>query len=406
MKKIKLLALFLAFFAYGCSNKGYDITVTAGGSKAVLDGIENTLADFTEKTKIKVKLVRAFDNLTAKDIVISQEMNKQQGFSDVLITDTCYIQSMAAANLLEDISAEYADKASGFPQGVFAACKRSTGIYALPIAVDAYVMFCLPEPFVKAGVKLPDETSKILPSLSSVAAYHRKVNPRWLEGPFISYCGAQTEALTETFMALSGGITVTDGKVNVFSESHKEAVRAMKAFADHKKNFPMEKLNQKFLAADFMQRRSLLMIAPVSIQSDLKSEISPVKGRYTVIKMPGNKTIATGLCAAIPLNSRAKSKAKRLLLYLASNEGQVQFSLNSGYMPAIKDAALDARVVASYPHASWYYDYAAAAPVKPVLSNYQYVSERLREAITYAVSGAKSYDEAFKTIENEVTASR
>jgi len=407
MKTIKILAVLTAviFIISGCSGKKYDITVTAGGNKAALDGLEKTLASFTAKTRIKVKLTRAADPLIAKDMVTSQVMNKQSG-ADVLITDTCYVQAMAAGNILEDLSHDFSGLEPEFPGNISAACKRNGGIYAVPVAFDAYVIYCLLEPFKKAGVLPPVQISGILPSLSSVASYHRKINKRWMEGPFISYSAAGTEALTETFLALSGGVEINDGRINASSAPQKNTIDTMKAFSAAKKNFEMEKLNSWFLAADFMQARSLLMIAPVSIQSELKAENSPVKGKYTVLKMPGGKTIATGIGAGIPLNSQAKAKAKKLLAYLMSSEGQVQLALNCGYMPSIKSAAQDSQVVAMYPHASWYYEYAVTAPAKPVLSNYQYVSERLREAIQYSVSGAKSFKEAFSTVSDEVTAAR
>lgn len=404
MKKFVLFLMIAAVSVAGVSCTR-PLAVSMAAQPEQVSAVQAAINDFTKKTGIKVILNSVQGTMPQAMSNIASSLDSQSS-PDVVLVNMEWIQSLAASGLLKPF--EKAGTADFF-QNVLAADTREGKLVALPVTMDAGVVFYRKDAAEGYGL------TKLPLTYQEVAAYSRDMNKKiknagrgaMLNSAYYAFQGSVTEQTVCNFIeaALSngGGIKLEDGKFIINTPQNKKALETLKGLITSKvsssKNYELGK--DEYIRAFFQQGSAFAIRGWASDISFHNSSVSLLKGKAGVYEVPAlvkgkSSPVAGGLHVAVGAKSVSAQNAFKLADFLVSRDAQKKMALNGGITPARKDLYSDTEIISLRPEYAALPAVFSKASLRPVDPRYPKASEIMQKYISAALFGAYSAAEALE----------
>lgn len=412
-------ACALGLFACGSgSTKNEPLVFAVGGVPAELDVWEKVIADFTRATGRKVELLRqpADSDQRRQGLAVALQAHRSQ--PDVFLMDVAWIAQFAASGWLApmgkaDGSDSLPDPGS-FPAGVRAVDLLDGKPMAMPVYVDAGLLYYRKDLLEKYGFTGPPETWEEMQAMSrKVQAGERKPDPY-----FYGYVwqGAQYEGLVCNFLEVAssagGGFAGKDGGFQVDSEPNRRALELMAGMVGEQGISPPETFTgmKEEEVRRYFQKGSALFERNWPYAWALhQAGDSPVRGKVGIAPLPhfpGHKPAATlgGWHVGISAYSEKRADAMSLVRYILSVPVQKRLALELGWNPARKEVYGDPDVLARLPHFKALGEVFSYAVPRPNLPYWSQLSEVLQRGLNAALAGKTRPEAALRQAQDEASA--
>ncbi len=408
-----LTACFL--LPVSCGREGGGVTLMIGGAPAELDYWENIVSDFSTETGITVSVMRQPTDTDQRRQSLIVPLKAGESDPDVFLMDIIWIGQFAASGWLEPLNGYMTqddfDLGPFFAGIIDFADRFENGIVAMPVYVDAGLLYYRTDLLETYGFDTPPETWSQLVAISSeIQAAERKRNPDFTA--FV-WQGAQYEGLICNFLefALSNGGSLVDrnGKLTLARQANIEALQFMKdLITDYKISPPntYTEMKEEEVRSFFENGNAVFERNWPYAWGLHQADSSPVKGKTGIALLPrfeGGRHVAAlgGWHVGISQASDNKVEAWELVKFIVSRETQLGFALNLGWNPARRDIYDSEEIAAAVPHLVELKDVFLRASARPNLPYYSLVSRVLQREVNAALSGISSPEQALRDAQSE-----
>jgi multiple sugar transport system substrate-binding protein len=408
-------ALAVALLGVACSRDHEKVTLMLGGAPAELDYWESLIAEFSEETGIPVVLMRQPTDTDQRRQSLLVPLKAGESDPDVFLMDIIWIGQFAASGWLEPLDAymrrDAFDLSPFFTDIIDFADRFKGGIVAMPVYIDAGLLYFRKDLLAEYGYNAPPETWNDLVDMSlKVQSGQRTANPAFWG--FV-WQGAQYEGLTCTFLefALSNGGMLVDAEGNLTLNRDKniEALAFMHGLiSDHAVSPPntYTEMKEEEVRSTFQSGNALFERNWPYAWGLHQSEGSPVRGKVGIGLLPrfeGGRHVAAlgGWHAGISSSSDAKDAAWELVKFILSRKTQTGFALKLGWNPARKDLYDSEEIRQAAPHLVELKAVFESATARPNVPYYSLLSRVLQQQVNAALSGSISPEQALNEAQTE-----
>ena len=394
------------------------VTFAVGGAPAEFDHWERVARDFERTTGIRVELLRQPTDTGLRRQGLTVPLQARQSSPDVFLMDVAWLAQFAASRWLEPLD-PYLGKegcaaaASFFPRMIEAADTYGGAVVALPVYVDAGLLYYRKDLLRKYGLPGPPRTwEELLRYSEEVQRGERPTRPGFFA--FV-WQGAQYEGLVCDFLEFagpSGGFGVVDGVVVVDTPANRKAVRFMRDLVGKYGVSPPntytemreEEVRTFFQGGNALFERNWPYAWPLH-----ESRGSPVRGETGIAPLPGWTPEAGTSClggwhAGISRFSDAKPESVKFPCFLTSYGTQKDLALALGWNPGRQDVYSDPVLLRKNPHLGQLRGVFERARPRPLLPYYSQLSEILQRRLNAALAGTSTPAEALSEARREMQA--
>lgn len=417
MKRVTGIFLAAAIAALSaCSKKPAELVFSVGGAPNEVEVWEKIVKRFSEEKGVRASLLRQPTDSDQRRQGLLVPLKAGKADPDVFLADIAWIGQFAASGWLEDLAPYAAKDGDGlkafWPKVIDHADRYNGELSALPVYVDAGMLYYRTDLLKKYGIKAPpDSWPELLSASLKIQAGERVSNPGFFG--FV-WQGAQYEGLVCDFMefASSGekAIAVRDGVVGLATAANIRALTFMRdAILKDRISPPNtytemkeEEVRTFFQQGNAAFERNWPYAWGLHQQAD-----SPVKGRVGIARIPrfpGGVSVSTlgGWHIAVSKFSDDKPGAWEFVRYVTSPAVQKELALELGWNPGRMDVYRDKDVLKAYPHFARLEKIFANAYPRPNVPYYTQISAILQRHLNSALSGAAEPEAALKAAETEV----
>jgi multiple sugar transport system substrate-binding protein len=391
------------------SSKDEKVTIVYASGKDVTQGTEKTIEAF-EKSHPNIKIdYREMPSDTGKshDAYVTM-LNAKSSEIDVFEIDVIWPAEFAQAGYilpLDRFIKENNFDLSQYNQGALSAAQFNGKQWALPKFIDAGLLF-----YRKDLVENPPKTWDEL-----IAKARELKGKKGMDYGYLmqakQYEGLVTNALE--FIASYGG-NFFDKEGNVIVNSP-ETIKGLKKMAEIVKSdlvpdnittFTEVESNISFIEGNSPFIRNW----PYEYAAANNKENSEIVGKVGVAPLPagdaGSAAALGGWMGAINKYSEHKKAAWEFLKFMAGPEGQKIDAIHGGHAPTILSLYEDKEVLEANPYFAkeGFVKGLDAAVSRPVVSNYQEVSEIIQTQVSKAITGSVTVEDAVQSMEKELKA--
>jgi multiple sugar transport system substrate-binding protein len=411
---LALLALALA----SCPGERSQVTIMIGGAPAELDHWEKIAREFTEKSGIQVNLMRQPTDTDQRRQSLIIPLKAGESDPDVFLMDIIWIGQFAASGWLEGLDAYVAadrfDLTSFFPDMIEQVDRFEGNLVALPVYVDAGLLYYRTDLLSQYGYAAPPETWTELEEMAArVQEGERPANPGFWG--FV-WQGAQYEGLVCNFLeqAVSNGGQMVDqrGDLTLDCPENAKALKSMRDLIAVRMISPpntFTEMKEEEVRTLFEGGNALFERNWPYAWALHQSETSRVRNKVGIALLPraeGGKHAAAlgGWHVALSRSSDNKKASWELLKFIVSPEVQLGFAKTLGWNPARQDVYDSPDLLAMAPHLVTLRDAFRAAVARPNLPYYSLVSRVLQARVNAAVAGAETPEDALAKAQQEALA--
>lgn len=404
-----------ATIALSCAHEQGRVALMVGGAPAELDYWESVARQFADETGIQVSLMRQPTDTDQRRQSLIIPLKAGEHDPDVFLMDIVWIGQFAASGWLEPmdpyVRTDHFDMGPFFPQMIEFADRYRGDLVALPVYVDAGLLYYRTDLLHKYGYAAPPETWPELVEMAAKAqAGERRENPDFWG---FLWQGAQYEGLVCNFLeyALSGGGKMVDasGALALDARENIGALQFMRdLIATYKISPPNtytemkeEEVRSVFQAGNALFERNW----PYAWGLHQGSE-SPVRGRVGIALLPraeGGRHAATlgGWHVGISKSSDSKQASWKLAKFIVSRETQLGFALNLGWNPSRHDLYAAPELADLAPHLVTLRQVFATASPRPNFPYYSLLARVVQAKVNRALAGDATPEAALRDAQEE-----
>jgi len=406
MHLLKMLMIMAGLLLlHSCGTK--KVSLWVGGAPDEIAYWQQIVQYYNDSTGSAVELVQQPTDTDARRQGITTALAAGQPDPDVFVMDVAWLSQMIESKWLLWLDPLRADT-SDFYSSILAAADivRDT-LWALPLYVDAGVLYYRTDLLEELGKTTPPQTWEQLIELSIDL---QKVHPEiW----GYVFQGAQYEGLVCNFLEVAesagGGIAI-EQKPHIASEENIKALALLRSFIDSLQISPPntytdmqeEQVRQLFQSGKALFERNWPYAWSLHTRAGAVTQ-----GKTGIAPLPhfaGHNSAATlgGWHVGISRYTDMPQQARDLLFYLISKEVQTQLALNLGWNPGRKSVYSDSAVIAAMPHLQKLSPVFKNAVARPMVPYYSSLSSVLQVHLNAALSGRVKPREALRAAEEEI----
>jgi len=411
---LALVALLLA----SCGSERSQVTIMIGGAPAELDHWEQLAREFTARSGVEVNLMRQPTDTDQRRQSLIIPLKAGESDPDVFLMDIIWIAQFAASGWLEGLDGYAArdrfDLGSFFPDMIEQVDRFQGNLVALPVYVDAGLLYYRTDLLSKYGYTAPPQTWDELTRIAAqVQEGERVANPAFWG--FV-WQGAQYEGLVCNFLeqAVSNGGRLVDqgGDLTLDDPANAKALGLMRGLiADLKISPPntFTEMKEEEVRTMFESGNALFERNWPYAWALHQAEASQVRGRVGIAVLPrgeaGRHAAALGgWHIAVARSSDNKQAAWELVKFIVSPQAQLGFAKTLGWNPARQDVYDSPDLLAGAPHLVTLRDAFRVAVARPNLPYYSLVSRVLQARVNAAVAGTETPRDALARAQQEALA--
>jgi multiple sugar transport system substrate-binding protein len=414
-RMLSVLILGLLLLTSTCTRDASKVTLMIGGAPAELDYWERIASEFTEKTGIAVDIMRQPTDTDQRRQSLLVPLKAGEDDPDVFLMDIIWIGQFAASGWLKPLEA-LIDR-DGFDLDPFFggiiefADKYEGRIVALPVYIDAGLLYYRTDLLEKYGYKAPPETwDELVEIATAVQAEERKANPGFWG---FAWQGAQYEGLICTFLefALSNGGSLIDrnGGLTLDRAENIEALTFMRnLIMTHAVSPPntYTEMKEEEVRSLFESGNALFERNWPYAWGLHQAEGSHVKDRVGIALLPrfeGGRHVAAlgGWHVGISQSTNTRDGAWELVKFITSKKTQLGFAMELGWNPARQDVYNTEEIARNVPHLVSLKKVFETASARPNLPYYSLLSRALQQKANAALSGIMSPEDALAEAQEE-----
>jgi len=416
-KNIVLLIVCITVGFVGCEKKETNvITFSVGGAPNEIVVWEKLISEFEVQTGIKVNILRQPTDTDQRRQGLVIALKAKKSNPDVFLMDVAWLGQFAASDWLEPLDTYVKEKDieldSFFTKVINLADKYNNKLIALPVYVDAGLLYYRKDLLNKYGIKNPPRTWKELLEYSIKIQKSERENAPNFYG-FV-WQGAQYEGLICNFIEFAGsnggGILIKDGKVLINSPENRESLEFMKDLITKYQISPpntFTEMKEEEVRMFFQQGNALFERNWPYAWKLHQSEDSPVKNKIGISSLPhfnSGKSVSTlgGWHIGISKYSDAKLQAMEFISFVTSARIQKKLTLELGWNPARKDIYLDKDILQKLPYFRELRDVFENAYPRPNLPFYTQISEVIQKYINSVLAGTVEISKGLKETDREL----
>jgi len=410
-KNIVLLIVCITVGFVGCEKKETNvITFSVGGAPNEIVVWEKLISEFEVQTGIKVNILRQPTDTDQRRQGLVIALKAKKSNPDVFLMDVAWLGQFAASDWLEPLDTYVKEKDieldSFFTKVINLADKYNNKLIALPVYVDAGLLYYRKDLLNKYGIKNPPRTWKELLEYSIKIQKSERENAPNFYG-FV-WQGAQYEGLICNFIEFAGsnggGILIKDGKVLINSPENRESLEFMKDLITKYQISPpntFTEMKEEEVRMFFQQGNALFERNWPYAWKLHQSEDSPVKNKIGISSLPhfnSGKSVSTlgGWHIGISKYSDAKLQAMEFISFVTSARIQKKLALELGWNPARKDIYMDKDILQKLPYFRELRDVFENAYPRPNLPFYTQISEVIQKYINSVLAGTVEISKGLK----------
>jgi multiple sugar transport system substrate-binding protein len=411
---LALVALALA----SCPGERSQVTIMIGGAPAELDHWEKVAREFTAQSGIGVSLMRQPTDTDQRRQSLIIPLKAGEADPDVFLMDIIWIGQFAASGWLEGLDAyvagEHFDLSPFFPDMIDQVDRYEGGLVALPVYVDAGLLYYRTDLLAKYGYAAPPQTwAELVETAARVQEGERAANPSFWG--FV-WQGAQYEGLVCNFLeyAVSNGGQLVDqqGSLTLDRAENANALRFMRDLIAARMISPpntFTEMKEEEVRTLFEGGNALFERNWPYAWALHQGETSRVRNRVGIALLPrgeGGRHAAAlgGWHVAVSRSSDNKKASWELLKFIVSPQVQMGFAKTLGWNPGRQDVYDSPDLVAQAPHLVTLKDALRSSVARPNLPYYSLVSRALQAHINAAVAGTESPEGALARAQQEALA--
>jgi multiple sugar transport system substrate-binding protein len=398
-----------------CTRDAGEVTLMIGGAPAELDYWERIASEFTEEKGIAVDIMRQPTDTDQRRQSLLVPLKAGEDDPDVFLMDIIWIGQFAASGWLEPLDGRMTRDGfdlAPFFGGIIEFADRFAGeVVALPVYIDAGLLYYRTDLLTKHGYKGPPETWDELVEISrAIQIEERKMNPDFWG--FV-WQGAQYEGLICTFLefALSNGGALIDeeGRLTLERTENIEALTFMRdLITTHAVSPPntYTEMKEEEVRSLFESGNALFERNWPYAWGLHQAERSNVKDKVGIALLPrfeGGRHVAAlgGWHVGISRSSNTKDSAWELVKFIVSKKSQLGFALELGWNPARQDIYNTEEIARNVPHLVSLKKVFKTASARPNLPYYSLLSRALQQKANAALSGIMSPEDALRGAQQE-----
>ncbi len=404
---VSLVVLGLALALGGCRDGGpHPLVFSVGGAPAEVAVWEQVAQAFTDSTDIPVEILRQPANTSQQRQALIVSLGAGLPDPDVFLMDVAWVALFADAHWLHPIAA---DTAAFFSSVLDAVDRRGDDLVALPVYLDAGLLYYRRDLLAQAGIAEPPATFAAL--RDDVRRVRDAGHPHI--GGYV-WQGAQYEGLVVNFLEFAGragGLVAEDGGWRVDLPANRQALQLMRDLvtsgvspASTTSEMREEEVRAAFQHGDAVFERNWPYAWALHQQ-----EGSPVRGGVAVASLPGPSadtatTVLGGWHAGISRFSDRADDAARFVAFITSRAVQTRLVRTLGWNPGRRDLYDDAELQHAIPHLATLARVIAHATPRPTVPYYPQMSAILQRHLSAAISGRAAPADALRAAQAELDA--
>ena len=414
-RKSVLIICFMLFLIMSCVGQQKKVvTFAVGGAPNEIEFWGELVSEFSKKTGIEVSILRQPTDTDQRRQGLLIPLKAKRNNPDVFLMDVVWIAQFAAADWLEPlesyIQAEGLDMSVFFGRVVNLADRYEEKLIALPVYIDAGLLYYRKDLLEKYGYKTPPQTWKEL------LTYSQKVQKdmKRTEPSFYGFVwqGAQYEGLICNFLEFAGsegGILMRDDDVFLNTPENIKAAQFMYDLIHKYRISPpntFTEMKEEEVRIFFQQGKVLFARNWPYAWALFQGEDSKVRGKVGIAPIPhftASKSVSTlgGWHIGISKYSDLKAESFAFVKFVTSLVTQKKLASELGWNPGRTDVYSDPEVLEKAPHFIALKEVFENAQARPGLPYYSQVSEVLQQHINAVLAGTISPEEALIRAEKE-----
>jgi len=394
------------------------VTFAVGGAPAEFDQWERIARDFEAGTGIRVELLRQPTDTGLRRQGLTVPLLARQPSPDVFLMDVAWLPQFAASGWLAPLDPFLgkdgcAPKDAFFPRMIDTVDTFGGGVVAVPVYVDAGLLYYRTDLLEKYGLSGPPRTwEELLRESETVQRDERRSRPAFYA--FV-WQGAQYEGLVCDFLEFAGPegtFGVDNGVVAIDTPANRKALRFMRDLIAKYGISPPNtytEMREEEVRAFFQAGNALFERNWPYAWALHESRGSPVRGKTGIAPLPGWKPGRGAAClggwhAGISRYSDALTESAKFLCYLASYDTQKRLALSLGWNPGRRDLYADPELLAKNPWFPELLDAFGRARPRPQLPYYSQLSGILQRHLSAALAGESTPEQALSDARREMQA--
>jgi len=416
---IVAVGLFLcAVLLSGCGGKDRtgELTLAVGGAPNEVAFWEGLANEFESDSGIPVRIIRQPADTDQRRQGLVVPLRSGQRDPDVFLMDVAWLGQFAASGWLEPLDefVQRDDYHTGFffRRVVEMADRHRTELIALPVNVDAGLLYYRTDLLKRFGYDAPPETWEELLAMSErVQKEMRKSEPR-----FFGYLwqGARYEGLICNFLEVAasngGGFRADTNGIRVDDQANREALTFMQGLIHDARVSPpntFTEMKEEEVRSQFQNGLALFERNWPYAWALHNAADSPILGKVGMAPLPhfqGGESAATlgGWHIGISATSDQKEAAWSFLKFAVSLDVQKRMVTELGWNSARRDIYQDRALLDQQPHLEHLRDVMVHAVPRPLVPYYTQISEALQSRINSALAGQTSPEEALRLADEDM----
>ena len=318
---------------------------------------------------------------------------------DLAYLDMVWLPKFAAAGWLRDLY-EFitSEELEGFLPGDVAGGIFQGGLYRMPFRSDGGMLYYRSDKLAENGYEPPDTFEELVTIAEDLQA---KGVAKW---GFV-WQGKQYEGLPAMFIEILEGfgaywINADTLEVGLDEENAIAAVEFLRNTVlkgispPGVTTYAEEESRRLFEAGETVFLRNWPYVAVMAADSE-------IAGKYGLKPMVHREGYASAACQGgwglgITSNSPHPEEAWRVVEFVASEENQRQFVLETGYIPSLRSLYNDPTIVAKYPHYPQLLEVVENATLRPPIVQYAQASDILQRYLSAALTDTMTSEQAMR----------
>jgi trehalose/maltose transport system substrate-binding protein len=387
------------------------LTMMASGESSFdLDFNKRQLDAYTRRSGVQVRNIAAYDDMNTRLELFQQLFRERSPQPDICEIDNIW-PGLLADDLL-DLRPYLDEELTAFDSKLLAAFTVDGKLLALPVTMDAGMLYYRTDLLQKYGFHGPPETWDELTKMAGVIqAGERKAGNKNFWG--YSWQGTNGEALTcnaaEWQAAEGSGMVGADHTIDVANQGSRCALARAVSWVGNISppsviEYDEEDSQNLWLNGDAAFLRSWADAYPASLRAPL------VKGKFGVAIMPaGSKSrgwVFGAMAIGVSAYSLHPTAAIRAVRFLVSAEVQRQRALQVGQIPTRSDLLKDQDLLLNTPfHGELGERWREGLVLRPAMSvgkKYDAVSRAYSDAVHRVLERKESVDAALTGLQGEL----
>jgi multiple sugar transport system substrate-binding protein len=386
------------------------LVLAVGGAPAELAFWESLAAEFAAQHRIRVELMRQPSDTALRRQSLVIALSAGQPHPDVFLMDVAWLVLIAASGWLEPLEGKV-DPGPFFPGIIERADTYQGRLAALPVTVDAGVLYYRKDLLQSQGVHTPPQTWEALSSLAvSVQRRQRPDHPDFFG--FV-WQGAQYEGLICNFMEFAGsngGFIEQGSRIGVNMPQNAAALRFMRGLIWESRVSPPSTYTEmkEEQTRTFFQNGNALFERNWPYAWALHQQAgSPVRGKVGISPLPapaGSGPVAAlgGWHIGISRFSDRKADALELVRFLTARNTQQRMALELGWNPGRRDLYGDAALAERASHLKVLAQVFEHARPRPGAPYYNQLSDTAQRYISAVLARRLEAEDALGRAQEEI----